>query len=647
MTDHMKRSVHIMILLLCCAAAGADNGPSWTPRVSVTVSPVPRTSIDWSQQILYFILIDRFCNGDSSNDAGNQPLSHAAYDPAKNNVEALKTYQGGDLAGVLQKLDYLDSLGVTALWLSPVFDNADEDFVGWWPYHGYFPVDFFNVDEHFGDLDLLREVIKQAHSRGMRIILDMIYNHAAPSHPWVTQPEYWQEQGYRHWFHPHSSVDGSTSISDWQDQQQLENRELNGLPDWAQENPNVYDFMLDYSKFWILATDCDGFRLDAVKHVPRFFWQKLCHDLHKFAGPDFLLLGEVFSGEVDYVASYQNLGFNALFDIPLYYTIQRVFAQGSPITLLSDIAAANAAAYHDVILSSLIDNHDVARFSYYAGEAVEQKIKLALTYLWSLDGLPMLYYGTEAALPGAASQNEKTGEGQDYLNRLPMPWREIHGDRRGLVKYIARLDSVRALTSALQKGRIHELYKDYGIYILLKYNAQDARLVLLNNSTFAERRSIYLDPAVFAPDGIFKDELGSRSFQARGDTLDVELYPLTGSCLRSDSKVNAANLDTTNWRCPMTPRLTRDYRLIEFTFAGEDSLCSVALAGDFNGWSPASHPMTKRDSDELWHIDLPLKPGRYRYKIVLNGTDWIPDPLAKEYELDPYDGRNSVVQVNE
>lgn len=642
----MKRFVCIIILLLFCAA-GAENGPAWTPRVTATASPTQLAGIDWSQEILYFILIDRFYNGDPSNDAGSQPLSHVPYDPGISNVAALKTYQGGDLAGVLCKLDYLDSLGVTALWLSPVFDNADEGFGGWWPYHGYFPIDFFKVDEHFGDLALLREVVKQAHARGMKVILDMIYNHAAPSHPWVTQKEFWENQGFRRWFHPHSGIDGSTSISDWQNQYQLENLELNGLPDWAQENPNVYDFMLDHSKFWILETDCDGFRLDAVKHVPPFFWKKLCRDLHNFAGQDFLLLGEVFSGDVGYVATYQNLGFNALFDIPLYYTIQRVFAQGSPIPLLSDLAAANAAAYEGVLLSSLIDNHDVARFSYYAGEAVEKKIELALTYLWTLNGLPMLYYGTEAALPGAAPQNELTGEGQDYLNRLPMPWREIHGNRLELLNYIKRLNSVRISSPVLQKGQIHELYKDYGIYIFLKYNAQEARLVLLNNSAFEERRSIYLDPAVFAPDRIYRDELCGRTFQARGDTLDVELCPLTGIILSGNRPMLTAHLNTADWRCPMTPRLTRDYRLIQFTFSGGDTVQSIALAGDFNGWSAASHPMIKRNSDGLWQIDLPLKPGRYRYKIVLNGVDWIADPLAQEVELDPYGGRNSVVQVNE
>ena len=230
-------------------------GPKWQLRVLLQKSPHKLQATDWSQEIIYFLLIDRFFNGDSTNDAGNNPQSHVQYDPQLQNHEALKTYQGGDLAGVIKKLDYLDSLGVSTIWLSPVFDNSDSDFMGWWPYHGYHPIDFFEVDEHFGSLDLLRELVAQAHARGLKVILDMIYNHVAPDHQWTKNEFYWQEQGYSLWFHPHSGVDESTSIQDWQDQQQLETRELGGLPDLAQENPHVYDFLLDVSKFWIVETN--------------------------------------------------------------------------------------------------------------------------------------------------------------------------------------------------------------------------------------------------------------------------------------------------------------------------------------------------------------------------------------------------------
>jgi len=603
-----------------------------------------KAPIDWSQEIIYFILLDRFANGDTTNDDGGIPAGHIPFDPQQRNFEALKTYQGGDLAGVLHKLGYLDSLGVTTLWLSPVIDNADEDFGGWWPYHGYFPVDFYHVDEHFGTIELLRELVDQAHARDMKVILDMIYNHVAPSHPWVTDPRYWTEKGYQHWFHPHSGVDAATSIEDWQDQSQLENRELNGLPDLAQENPAVYDFLLDYSKYWIIKTGCDGFRLDAVKHVPKEFWQRLARDLHQFAGPDFLLLGEVFAGEVEYVASYQHLGFNALFDIPMYYTIQRVFAQGGLVTLLSRQLEANAAHYQNILLSPLIDNHDVARFSYYAGDHVKEKICLALTFVWSLNGLPMLYYGTETALAGAAPQHELSGEGQDYLNRLPFPWLEVKSEHQSLISTISRLNHVRRNSPALTHGSLYEIYQDYGVYAFLKYESTDARLVIVNNSTCSEERKFFLRDAIFAPDVYFTDDVSGDLFCTHQDTLLLKLKPLTGYILRASSPANTAHLLRDRWRCSFTPRLTQDLRLITLSYQSAQPLDRVSIAGDFNGWSAQANVMERTDSLHF-QISIPLKRGFYRYKFVLNGSQWIADPAATTFELDPYGGKNSTLIV--
>ena len=103
-----------------------------------------------SADLMYFILIDRFIDGDSSNNTGNNPESYKAYDGS--NPEALKYYQGGDLAGITQSLNKLKSMGMSMIWLSPFLDNSNTDYVGWWPYHGYHPINFYEIDEHFGTL---------------------------------------------------------------------------------------------------------------------------------------------------------------------------------------------------------------------------------------------------------------------------------------------------------------------------------------------------------------------------------------------------------------------------------------------------------------------------------------------------------------
>ncbi|MBN1998726.1 hypothetical protein JW935_14300 [candidate division KSB1 bacterium] len=630
------------LLLLFLALTQAPHGPEWQLRVVRPKSPHAVKNIDWTKEIIYFILIDRFCNGDSTNDAGNNPDSHMAF--TGDNPLALKSYQGGDLQGVLNKLDYLQDLGITAIWLSPVFDNSNEDFNGWWPYHGYSPVDFFNVDEHFGDMALLQELIRRAHQRDIKVILDMIYNHAAPDHPWIFEKSQWRDAGFIHWFHPHSGVDASTSIDNWQDQKQLENRELNGLPDFDQNNPNVYDFLLDMSKYWIVQTNCDGFRLDAVKHIPKPFWQKICRDLHDFAGEDFLLLGEVFSGEVPYVAGYADLGFNALFDIPMYYTVKRVFAQGSRANLLSEQLAQNQL-FENRLLSPLLDNHDVARFSYWCGENVLEKTKLAVAFVLTLNGLPMIYYGTEAALQGAAAENKQTGEGQDYLNRRFLPWEKLTQPDSSLVDHIRRLCRFRQNSRALQNGRPVEIYKDYGVYAFCKVDSNEAILAVFNTSSEQERRKFFLRGGIFSPSGSMVDILTDKKYDFRADTLDILLPPRQALILSyCGTPVSVINLPA--WRCPFTEKLTVDFKMVQFYYKNTENVTEVAVAGDFNGWS-AEKDKLHQGPDGIWRLKLPMRKGRYRYKFVLNKNKWIADPNADLYELDPYGGKNSVIHINQ
>ncbi|HPN34773.1 MAG TPA: alpha-amylase family glycosyl hydrolase [bacterium] len=641
----IKRYLYF-VFVLCLSAAGdqPERGPTWSPRTEPSLRPQTRPAVDWSREILYFLLIDRFCNGDPTNDKGRNPASHVVFDPTIGNSEALKTYQGGDLQGVIDRLDYLQDLGITALWLSPVYDNSDSAFAGWWPYHGYSPIDFFSVDEHFGDLALLQKLVQEAHRRQIKIILDMVYNHVAPDHPWVSDKKLWQQAGYRHWFHSHSGVDASTSIQDWLDQEQLENRELNGLPDLNQDNPNVYQFLLDMSKYWILQTGCDGFRLDAVKHIPKSFWRKLCKELHEFAGPDFLLLGEVFSGDTPYVAGYQDLGFNGLFDIPMYYAIHRVFAQGSGMQWLSEQYRRSYAAFPSLLLSPLIDNHDVARFSYWAGERAKEKIKSALTYLFTIPGLPMLYYGTEIASPGAAPTHEKTGEGQDHLNRRMMDWRAVYGQDHDLFKEVAGLAGLRKKHPCLSGGQLVEIYKDYGVYGYLRYDRRTAILVVLNNAGSCEKRRLGLPRNVFRC-GRFQDLRTGDKCSLSRDSVDVQLEPHGSLLLRFKGRWRAETLKGLPKYCDFTQRLPGDRQWVHFTFRGDRRLRSVVIAGDFNAWSSESDSLQYDETDACWSTRLPLTQGRYRYKLVLDGERWICDPQAKERELDPFGGYNSVIVV--
>ncbi|MCF6237952.1 MAG: hypothetical protein L3J79_03915, partial [Candidatus Marinimicrobia bacterium] len=337
-------------------------------------------------EIMYFILIDRFVDGDPTNNAGNTPESYLAYDGT--NPEALKHYQGGDLNGITQSLGSLKAMGITMIWISPFLDNSNTDYVGWWPYHGYHPIDFYAVDEHFGTLDDLKVLVAAAHEMGLKVIFDMPFNQTAADHPWI------DDASKRDWFHL-DSHGAPYAISNWFDQEQIEIGELHGLPDLAQENPEVSEYLFEVSQYWIEETACDGFRLDAVKHIPLDFWRDYNRRIKTLAGPDFLLLGEVFWGAADRIQAYADVGFDYLFDIPGYYAIRNTFNKGGSIKDFSAFYATTGQQLGSNPLATLIDNHDVARFNVGLGEQAWQKQLLALGWLMTSPGLPVIYYGTE------------------------------------------------------------------------------------------------------------------------------------------------------------------------------------------------------------------------------------------------------------
>ena len=583
----------------------------------------------WQNEIIYFLLIDRFHNGDPTNDRGNNPASHVTY--VGTNSEALKTYQGGDLQGVIQRLDYLDSLGITAIWLSPFFDNSDSDFVGWWPYHGYHPVDFYSVDEHFGTIADLKELVNEAHRRGIKILFDMVFNQVAANHPWVTDP------GKKDWFH-RTSEGTFFPITDWFDQAQIERGALHGMPDLNTENPEVVDYLTQMSQFWIDQTGCDGFRLDAVKHVSPSFWDQFNRTIHQKYGNRFFVIGEIFWGEPERLMPYLDLDFNALFDIPGYYAIKNTFGQGGSIGDLSDFRKQADHDYNSYPMATLIDNHDVVRFNVGIQSHADAKQNLALNYLLTSPGIPVLYYGTEIGLPGGPLENPVTGDPQDYVNRLMFP-ESLDLRESRILEETSALIRLRKSSPALTKSPLFEIYKDWGVYAFLRGNIDEQLLVVLNNAATSETVSFAMKNDRYAFTGLGDEVWGSGGMIATGDSIWVTLQPFSAAVWSVDVAVVTANPWT-----DFTERYTGDYQVAIFKYAqSELSPDDLAIAGDFTNWKPKHFP-TQVDGDTL-KMQVPLRPGSYRYKLVLNNRDWISDPLAQFQEADPYGGQNSVIEI--
>ena len=581
-----------------------------------------------SPDIIYFILIDRFADGDSTNNSGNNPDSHVPF--TGDNYESLKSYQGGDLRGIIHKLEYLKNLGITIIWLSPFLDNSDTDYVGWWAYHGYHPVDFYSVDEHFGTLSDLKELVYKAHSLDMKVLFDMPFNQTAADHPWVNDPD------RENWYH-FDSEGKPFDITDWYDQEQIERGELHGLPDLAQENKEVYKYLTEAAEYWITETGCDGFRLDAVKHIPLSFWNKFNDEMRSFAGADFMLIEEVFWGEPERIAPYSDAGFTHLFDIPGYYLIRNVFASGGSIKSLSEGLQSSEKLWERVSPVTLIDNHDVARFATGIADHSWDKEKLALSYLFTLPGIPMLYYGTEIGMGGAPTQNPETGEQQDYLNRLPFP-DQFDSESQEHLSEVKELIQLRRDYPILEMGNFYEIYKDWGIYGYLRKEKDKGIIVFINTAETVE--SIKTDFNGWGIESIPELIYGTGHIERLKSVWQVELPPISASVWHV--KIDSSFLKE-KW-VPFIDRLTGDYQIVKFVYVDStNKIKNFQIAGDFNNWTPTNYN-SEIIGDKIVS-SVPLRPGTYHYKFVLNGNEWVHDPNTEKFELDPWGGKNSILEV--
>ncbi|MEM7040573.1 MAG: alpha-amylase family glycosyl hydrolase, partial [Bacteroidota bacterium] len=278
-------------------------------------------SADQHQNLLYFLMVDRFHNGNPSNDA---PLPDSGVHPKAN-------YHGGDLAGVTAQLrnGYFDSLGINTIWLSPIVRNPDRPYREYPAphrlysgYHGYWPIRSTEVDPRFGTAAELDTLIAEAHRRGHKVLLDFVANHVHESHPMI--------QAHPEWKTPLYLADSSLNIRIW-DAQRLTTWFDTFLPSLDFSNPEVIETQVDSALFWVKRFGIDGFRHDATKHIPTAFWRRLTQRLrtdyvHAENRPLFQI-GETF-GSRELIGSYVNSGMlDGQFDFNHYFDLRGTLCQ--------------------------------------------------------------------------------------------------------------------------------------------------------------------------------------------------------------------------------------------------------------------------------------------------------------------------------
>lgn len=396
--------------------------PGGSVRVPFTVSaPLPRTGRFQGfgpDDVLYLLMPDRFANGNPAND--NPRASPGLIDRSEG-----RRYHGGDFAGVRQRLPYLKELGVTAIWMNPIFDNTNTldtkevyDGKPTTAYHGYHAIDFYNTDEHLGDMAELRRLVDEAHRHGIKVILDMVANHTSAYHPWVQDsptPTWFNGTEARHL----ANTWQVWSLADPHSTPLIRRPVLDGwfidlLPDLNQEDPEVARYIIQNTLWWAGMTGIDGIRQDTWPYVPRTFWRDWMAAI-KREYPTMKVVGEVLDGDPALISFFEggrtkwdgiDDKVDALFDFPLYYTLRRAFAEGKPLREVAQMLGRDHLYLNPSSLVTLVGLHDVSRFMGEPG-ATPDGLKLAYTFLLTARGTPLIYYGDEIAMPGGGDPDNR------------------------------------------------------------------------------------------------------------------------------------------------------------------------------------------------------------------------------------------------
>lgn len=445
---------------------------------------------NWQDKVIYFIMIDRFNDGNPlNNDQGFNEYS--SYDGAK--------FSGGDLAGIIQKIDYIKNLGVDGIWITPPVANQWWDpWVNYGGYHGYWARNFKQVDEHFGNLEDYKTLSKVLHENNMVLIQDIVVNHVGNyfrfnngkfeinvgSVPTKAPTQYpfnlndfndpsQREMNIYHW---------TEDIKDYKDQVQKLNNQLSGLDDLNTENQIVREVLKESYIYWIKEVDIDGFRVDTAMYVPKDFWKDFFLGKNGIYSQksNFISFGEVWltskplkdDAEKE-IETYFDSGFNSMLDFPLNEEIKRVIKGGQPTKYLAYRLERRNELLNKGVLVTFIDNHDMERFLKGTQPVV---LKQALLFLMTIPGMPVIYYGTEQYFTETRASMFKNGWGSNRKDHF--------NEESEIYSFIRDIISFRKQHPATRYGNVKAIYSEdsSGLLVFILDSSEEKLLVVMNTS---------------------------------------------------------------------------------------------------------------------------------------------------------------------
>ena len=482
--------------------------------------------IEFRQETIYFVVVDRFYDGDAENSGGPNP---ELYDPEGKDWGK---YWGGDLQGVIEKLDYLKNLGVTAIWLTPLFEQVEALFVNSAAIHGYWTKDFKRLNPRFinkndePSLNKTQEtrntvfdrLIEELHNRNMKLILDIVCNHSNPDFSGKKGELY--DDGVKiadfnddkdNWYHHYGPV------TNWEDEWQVQNCELSGLATFNENNIEYRNYIKSAIKQW-LDRGVDALRVDTVKHMPIWFWQEFIADILSHR-PDVFIFGEwIYSSPYnDLSVEFANESGMSILDFGLCMAIRQALGVGDPsgFHLIQDIFDLDHRYYGATELITFIDNHDMHRFQTLNPDP--EVLRLAIALIMTSRGIPCISYGTEQYL-----HDDTNGDSDPYGNNDPYnrPMMDKWDTDTQVYRDIRLLSGLRRLNPAVSMGSQWQKYITPDVYCYVRRYRDSLLFVAMNRGEPVKLEAIETE----LPDGEHTDVLSRRKFEiTEGKLHNLEL----------------------------------------------------------------------------------------------------------------------------
>lgn len=446
-----------------------------------------------SGDVLYLIMPDRFSDGNTRNNEVASMKHPATPDRSNPNRR-----HGGDLAGIMNHIDYLDSLGITAVWVNPVLEN---DIPGG-SYHGYATTDYYSIDPRFGSNEEYTVLIDSLHNRGIKMVMDMIFNHSGITHPWIddlpasdwlNHQDNYVQTNYR------LSTINDPYVSDYDKDLTTDGWFVYGMPDLNQRNPHLMKYLVQNSIWWIEESQIDGIRMDTYAYADKDAMGDWI-DAVEFEYPQFNIVGECWLGDIAGVAKWQSgspladgydTKLKTVMDFPLMSKVENLapfLEETNPwggLNKIYDHLALDYVYADPNKVLRFLDNHDTDRVIKSDIDSIGSW-KQAVTMLLTVPGIPQLYYGTELLMSG------NRANGGDGVIRQDMPGgfpgdttnvftREGRTDLQNeAFDFIAGINKWRKGNSAVVDGKFKHFMPVNGLYLYERNNGKDSFVVVMN-----------------------------------------------------------------------------------------------------------------------------------------------------------------------